>query len=103
MEVINEDKMLDHRFESFKTEVFMMRRNPHKNIIQLKDHLICDQSISYLIMEFKELGSLYHRIKQLKRHFTEKEAQSYFAQIANAIHLLHLRGITHTDIKLSNV
>ena len=96
------------RFKMFKNEVFSYRKVPHKNIIKLYDHfLIKDMLISFMVMEFAEGGDLLHRLREVYRTnnsgFSEKDSKTFFIQIANAMNLLHSKGLIHGDLKLENV
>ena len=102
-ELVKKEFFSQSRFESFKNEIFVLRRNPHKYIIQLKDHFLCNQTISFIIMEFGNGGSLDQRLRKKQHPFPEEEAKSYFVQISNAIYYLHSKGIVHGDLKLPNV
>ncbi|XP_054164722.1 myosin light chain kinase A-like [Oppia nitens] len=91
------------RINTFKNEIFHLRRHPHHNIIGLKDHFVCKHQISYMIMELAISGDLSHILKTRSQPFSEEMAKSYFVQIYNAIHYLHYKSLYHGDMKLANV
>ena len=103
----NEDKFSASRFRAFKTEIFSLRKNVHKNIIQLVDHFIVNEWLCFMIMEFATGGDLKKRLKDRMsstgKPFSESEAKKYLAQISNAMFFVHRNGLIHGDLKLQNV
>ena len=103
IKLVKKEKSSKTRFLLFKNEIFIMRRNIHRNIIQLKDHFICNKSLSFIIMEYADGGNLEDKLRTSEKPFPEEIAKDYFVQISNAIHYLHSKGIIHGDLKLDNV
>jgi CheY-like chemotaxis protein/predicted Ser/Thr protein kinase len=56
----------------------------------------------YLVMEFVEGGNL-RDVLAIRKKFEPADALPILEDIANALHYAYMRGITHRDLKLSNV
>ncbi|RNA34354.1 MAP kinase-activated kinase 2 isoform X1 [Brachionus plicatilis] len=57
----------------------------------------------YLILEYMEGGSLWDKIKNDDKNFSEKDIVNIMRQICAAVNVLHSKGIAHRDIKLENI
>ena len=90
----------------FKTEINIMSKCDHPNIIKLYE-IYEDSRYIDLVMEQCLGGSLFDRlIKYLEeedRVFSEKEAALIFKQIITALNYCHNQGICHRDLKMENV
>eukprot|EP00331_Platyophrya_macrostoma_P033866 CAMPEP_0176441590 /NCGR_PEP_ID=MMETSP0127-20121128/21290_1 /TAXON_ID=938130 /ORGANISM="Platyophrya macrostoma, Strain WH" /LENGTH=469 /DNA_ID=CAMNT_0017826401 /DNA_START=25 /DNA_END=1434 /DNA_ORIENTATION=+ len=86
--------------ESFKSEVEIMRKLDHPNVIKLYETYE-DSRHLYLVMELCKGGELFDRINE-KGHYTEDEARRTFKQIMHAINYSHSNNIAHRDLKPEN-
>ena len=87
--------------EHIDSEIKIMRKTNHPNIVKLYDHLYDRDGNIYLIMEYCEKGNLSNLLngKPLK----EKYAQKFMRQIVNALEYLFINKIIHRDIKPQNI
>jgi len=94
--------LLDRKTKDrMKTEVRLLKRLQHPNIIQLHDVFEMERSI-VLVMEMAYGGELFEHI--LKRgRFQENEAAVLTSQILDAVSYLHSNNILHRDIKPENL
>ena len=94
--------LLDRKTKDrMKTEVRLLKRLQHPNIIQLHDVFEMEKSI-VLVMEMAYGGELFEQI--LKRgRFEENEAAVLTYQILDAVSYLHSNNIIHRDIKPENL
>lgn len=97
-----------NKLRLFKEEVFSLTKIKHKNIIEIKGHyIIASIFISFMVLELATEGDLKHKLEdehqRTKKGFKEKDSQSYFAQISNAINCVHNNNISHRDLKLENI
>ncbi|XP_054166505.1 probable myosin light chain kinase DDB_G0271550 [Oppia nitens] len=106
MELKSGNHLSRNRFLSFVNEVKALKKNPHKNIIELIDNFVVKQ-YCFTILELANGGDLSKRLKRKyldsRQTYTESEAIDYFGQIVSAIHFVHTNGLTHGDLKLENI
>ncbi|KAJ1513725.1 hypothetical protein HMI55_005285 [Coelomomyces lativittatus] len=84
-----------------QSEVAILRRVKHKNIIRLFDMFESPQKI-FLVMELVTGGELFDRIIE-KGHYSEPEAAKLLVEILMGVDYLHSRGICHRDLKPENL
>ena len=84
----------------FEREAKAISGLTHPNICSLYD-VGRQQGIDYLVMEYLEGETLADRIARGPLPLTQ--VLRYGAEIANALHHAHRRGITHRDLKPGNV
>jgi len=82
-------------------EIKILKRNRHRNIIQLFEVLDTPTAI-YLIMENADAGEMFNYIVQHKR-VDEIEACRFFHQIMDGAEYLHEMEVTHRDLKPENL
>ncbi|XP_032076645.1 inactive serine/threonine-protein kinase PLK5-like [Thamnophis elegans] len=82
-------------------EIELHSRLHHRNIVGFRRHF-ADQENIYLVLEYCSRKSLAHILK-VQRTLTEPEVRFYLKQITSGLQYLHLQGIIHRDLKLSNV
>lgn len=90
------------RFEEEATAVAQLR---HPNIVQVYD-FAHDEGMYYMVMEFVMGETLQTRLKRLnesKRLLSIQEAITFTAEICEAAHFAHERGMIHRDIKPANI
>jgi serine/threonine protein kinase len=90
------------RFEEEATAVAHLR---HPNIVQMYD-FNHDGELYFMVMEYVMGETLQTRLKRLneaKRRLSNKEVITFTADICDAAHYAHQRGMIHRDIKPANI
>nr|XP_027205404.1 glucose-6-phosphate isomerase, cytosolic A-like [Dermatophagoides pteronyssinus] len=111
---IPKNKFRAGRLEKFRTEIKLMRRCDHPNIVKIFEYYE-DAEDFYLIEESCPGGELFdfltgpHYFANVDSgtreggRAIEKRAAGIMLQLLNGINYLHLRGIVHRDIKPENI
>jgi eukaryotic-like serine/threonine-protein kinase len=84
----------------FRLEARAVARLNHPNIVQVYD-IEEEENLIYLVMEFVDGESLDGLIT--KSVLTESRCLKIVADIADALHFAHEKGIVHRDVKPANV
>ena len=84
----------------FRLEAKSVARLNHPNIVQVYD-IEEEENLLYLVMEFVDGESLDGLIS--KTVLTESRCLKIVADIADALHFAHEKGIVHRDVKPANV
>lgn len=85
----------------FRREGELGKRLKHRNIVPIYD-VVSEGGKHYLTMEFVEGGNFRDLLK-IRGKFSPAEATRYICDIAEGLqHALH-QGVTHRDLKLTNV
>lgn len=92
------DKKL--HFDELRTEIEILRRLDHKNIIKLHDVFETKTEL-YLVMELCAGGELFDRIKS-QGSYNEKDAAFVLRQITEGLAYLHKNNVAHCDLKPDN-
>ena len=92
-------KQIDKKI--IKTEIGILLRLAHPNIIRLKEIYESETHI-YLIMDLVTGGELFDRIVE-RGFYSEKDAALVVSQLLQAIEYLHENDITHRDLKPENL
>lgn len=87
--------------ESLSTEITILQRVNHPNIVHLKEVYECKLCV-YLVMEVMVGGELFDRIVN-KEHYSETEARDAFRQIMASVKYIHDLNIVHRDLKPENL
>ena len=90
---------------SLETEITILKRLNHKNIVSLQCHYVENDRI-YIVMEFCKKGDLKVAIKTQKDSgvpFSEKQLLSWILDLLEAAAYLHQHHIIHRDIKPGNI
>ncbi|WVZ68751.1 hypothetical protein U9M48_017651 [Paspalum notatum var. saurae] len=87
--------------EKVKTEVDVMRRVHHPNVVRLHE-VMATRSRIYFVMEYAGGGELFARLAQSTR-LPEPVARRYFQQLITAVAFCHSRGVYHRDLKPENL
>jgi serine/threonine protein kinase len=85
----------------FEQEFRVASRLDHPHVVRALDYGDMDGS-PYLVMEYVEGESLGQKIERNGR-MAEDEAIRWIAQIAQALHSAHKRGLVHRDVKPDNI
>ncbi|XP_074138102.1 calcium/calmodulin-dependent protein kinase type IV [Sminthopsis crassicaudata] len=84
-----------------RTEIGVLLRLSHPNIIKLKEIFETQAEIS-LVLELVTGGELFDRIVE-KGYYSERDAAQAVKQILEAVSYLHENGIVHRDLKPENL
>ncbi|EER92495.1 hypothetical protein BDA96_01G452300 [Sorghum bicolor] len=87
--------------ESLLSEVDILRRIRHDNVIALHDS-IKDHGRIYLILEYCRGGDL-HAYLQRHRRVSEKVAKHFIRQLASGLQMLRDNNVVHRDLKPQNI
>ena len=91
------------QMKALRTEIEIMKKLDHPNIIKLYD-VLEDESSIMLALEYLSGGSLRQYLrKKSNRKISEVEAKMYFGQIIDAVRYLHSKNIYHRDLKPENI
>ena len=98
--MINPSYINESRFHWISHQhVISIRKRKPKNIDQ-KDRV---SQFSYILMEVAPYGNFADLITRSKLPDDEKLMRTYFHQFIDGLEYLHSNGITHMDLKLSNL
>jgi len=100
MKVIDKAK-LGGKEEMVRSEVSIMKRCTHSNIVQLLEEFETKDSI-YLVMELVKDGDLFDAITRHQK-FEERVAARMVRDVASALAYLHSSRIVHRDLKPENL
>jgi len=100
VKIIEKFQLKKELIERLKSEVALMTRIQHDNIVEFRDFLEDDENF-YLILEYCAGGDLSHRIK--KGRIPEDTARDYMRQLAKALRYLKSMNIIHRDLKPQNI
>ena len=101
IKVIKRQSLASDDEAALATEIQIMERTVHPNIISLKEVFDCPTNM-YLVTEVMTGGELFDRIVE-KEHYSETEAKKAVIEIVDAIMYCHDRGIVHRDLKPENL
>jgi eukaryotic-like serine/threonine-protein kinase len=95
-----------HREEMGQVEQFLREGRmglelKHPNIVTIHD-IVNDPRTPYLVMEFVE-GETLRELLKIRKRFSPIEAMRAIQDICTGLDFAMQRGITHRDLKLSNV
>uniref|UniRef100_A0A8C7FBA4 Calcium/calmodulin-dependent protein kinase type IV n=1 Tax=Oncorhynchus kisutch TaxID=8019 RepID=A0A8C7FBA4_ONCKI len=84
-----------------RTEIGVLLRLSHPNIIKLKEIFETPSEIS-LVLELVTGGELFDRVVE-KGFYTERDAADAVKQVLEAVAYLHENGVVHRDLKPENL
>ena len=102
---INVANLKEHRRKRVVSEVLLLRRLRHPNIIQYYTSFV-DTGSLYIVMEYANAGDMYTELKtrgKEGRPVDEEQVWDYFQQCAAGIQYLHGQRIIHRDVKSMNI
>ena len=91
--------------EACRTEVDLMKRLTHPNIVHYKESFLSKNKDSLcIVMEYCDGGDLSNKIeKQRNRLMSESFILNYFVQMTLGLHFMHSNRILHRDLKTQNI
>ncbi|CAM9361239.1 unnamed protein product, partial [Phaeothamnion confervicola] len=91
--------------EGCRTEVELLKRLHHPNIVSYKDSFLTPRRDCLCIaMEYCDGGDLNGHIKAAKRRlFAESKVLHWFVQMALGLHYMHSQRVLHRDLKTQNI
>jgi len=101
IKVIKRQSLAPDDEAALATEISILERVQHPNIIKLREVYDCPANM-YLVMEIMTGGELFDRIVE-KEHYSESEAAKALVEVVDAIMYCHDRGIVHRDLKPENL
>ena len=101
VKILTKAKMNASDLESVKSEVAIMRRLQHPNIVQFLDFFE-EEKVLYIVIEYLSGGELFDRIVD-KTHYSEKEARDVVFLFLSALKHCHDHNIVHRDLKPENL
>jgi serine/threonine protein kinase len=98
---LHSGKLSESTKRSFDSEVNIMKRLQHPNIIRLYGICKPEGENQMMVMEFMEKGSLYQHLHEDKIKFSTEKQKEMMIGIANGLYYLHLSNpkIIHRDLK----
>jgi len=96
-----EKKNVGQDMVRLRTEIEILTRVKHPNIINLKE-IVEDDNTLFIITEMVTGGELFDKIVELGA-YTEKEAAELVRKMVSAIDYLHSMNIVHRDLKPENL
>merc|ERR1712137_1282576 len=98
---IIDKKNVGQDMQRLRTEIEILTRVKHPNIIALKE-IIEDDNTLYIITELVTGGELFDKIVELGA-YTESDAAELVIKMVSAIDYLHKKNIVHRDLKPENL
>ncbi|KAL0344513.1 UNVERIFIED_CONTAM: Serine/threonine-protein kinase ATG1c [Sesamum radiatum] len=88
--------------ESLKSEIFILKRINHPNIIRLHD-MIEEPGKIYIVLEYCKGGDLSMYIQQQQGKIPEATAKHFMQQLAEGLKVLRENNLIHRDLKPQNL
>eukprot|EP01112_Ceratiomyxa_fruticulosa_P023524 TRINITY_DN901_c0_g1_i1.p1 TRINITY_DN901_c0_g1~~TRINITY_DN901_c0_g1_i1.p1 ORF type:complete len:344 (+),score=61.09 TRINITY_DN901_c0_g1_i1:152-1183(+) len=101
IKMITKEHINERDMKRLTTEIEIMKKLKHKNIIQLIE-VFDSPSHLYLVMELVRGGELFDKIVQ-RGQYSERDAVVLVRQIVGAVGYMHEHGVCHRDLKPENL
>jgi calcium/calmodulin-dependent protein kinase I len=101
IKIIDKHETKQEDQKRLKTEVEILKRVKHPNIICMKDLFDTPDKL-YLVIELVTGGELFDKIVE-KGQYSEQEASQIVRKILSAVEYLHQNNIAHRDLKPENL
>ncbi|KAI3447719.1 hypothetical protein Pfo_004384 [Paulownia fortunei] len=88
--------------ESLKSEIFILKRINHPNIIRLHD-MIEESGKIYIVLEYCKGGDLSMYIQKRQGKIPEANAKHFMHQLAEGLKVLRENNLIHRDLKPQNL
>ncbi|KAG8376953.1 hypothetical protein BUALT_Bualt09G0117700 [Buddleja alternifolia] len=88
--------------DSLKSEIFILKRINHPNIIRLHD-MIEESGKMYIVLEYCRGGDLSMYIQQRQGRIPEETAKHFMQQLAEGLKILRENNLIHRDLKPQNL
>ncbi len=96
-------RQVDPEFVRYiSSEMTIVQRLHHENIIEVFDVVEIDQHRISIIMKLAKNGDLLDYINS-RPLMTEDDARKIFKQLVSAMEFAHSKGVAHRDLKLDNI
>ena len=96
LKVIQKSATDDRFLQEMKTEVKILKRLDHPNIVRIYD-LFETESELYLVMEYCSGGNLMARAP-----YTEPQVAKLMTKLLSAVDFMHKNKVVHRDLKIDN-
>eukprot|EP01042_Synura_sphagnicola_P000461 gene461-488_t len=104
VKVMNVDRVTSYYLRKLHTEIAILRRLDHPNIVRLHDVFFGRRSV-YLVTQLCRGGELFELLTSGKSQgfvFREDRAAKLLRDMLSAVTYLHDNGVVHRDLKLEN-
>ncbi|CAB3363420.1 Hypothetical predicted protein [Cloeon dipterum] len=98
---VQKAKLSTVTIENLLTEISLLKKLKHPNIVEMKDFFWDDKYI-HIVMDFCAGGDLSNLIKQ-KRRLPEKTCKRFLQQLASALQYIRSQNVCHMDLKPQNL
>ncbi|XP_057807965.1 serine/threonine-protein kinase ATG1c-like [Salvia miltiorrhiza] len=88
--------------ESLKSEIFILKKINHPNIIRLHD-MIEEPGKMYIVLEYCRGGDLSMHLQRLQGGIPEATAKHFMQQLAEGLKVLRENNLIHRDLKPQNL
>ena len=89
---------------SIETEVNLLKKLKHPNIVLYKDSFIDKENNLNIVTTFCEGGDMYKKIfREKNNYFEEDQIKSWLVQLLLGLSYIHDKQIVHRDIKTKNI
>jgi len=96
-------ELIDDDFlERFKREAALSARIRSVHVVKIFDHGVASDGTPYMVMELLE-GSTMAEVLEAQGRLDLRTTALIVAQLAKALHAVHVLGIVHRDLKPDNV